>query len=217
MLNCIHHLRKFTLLVGETILGIIYEYSKWPELYVLKGGVCTQDVVGALDKLFARFGYVDQVVSDNGPQFRSWKFDNYMQAKGIKHLVTPYYPEANSSIERFFRNLKKFVKVCSLQGVGLKSELNNFLRMNRNKPIRGTGRTPAFVILSYDPRTDFPCVKRSTKQFQEMKKYNERYKLKAKEYADQSNNRRETSLKEGDAVLIIIKKTPPKKGRSVIF
>ena len=27
----------------------------------------TQDVVGALDKLFARFGYVDQVVSDNGP------------------------------------------------------------------------------------------------------------------------------------------------------
>ena len=35
-----------------------------------------------------------------------------------------------------------------------------------------------------------------------MKKYNERYKLKAKEYADQTNNRRETSLKEGDAVLI---------------
>ena len=30
---------------GETILGIIDEYSKWPELYVLKGGVCTQDVV----------------------------------------------------------------------------------------------------------------------------------------------------------------------------
>ena len=171
---------------------------------MLKGGVCTQDVVGALDKLFARFGYVDQVVSDNGPRFRSWKFDNYTQAKGIKHhLVTPYYPEANSSIERFFRNLNKFVKVCSLQGVELKSESNNFPRMYRNTPSRGTGSTPASVILSYDPRTDFPRVKRSTKKFQEMKKYNERYKLEAKEYADQSNNRRETSLKEGDAVLII--------------
>ena len=203
---------------GETILGIIDEYSKWPELYVLKGGVCTQDVVGALDKLFARFGYVDQVVSDNGPQFRSWKFDNYMQAKGIKHhLVTPYYPEANSSIERFFRNLKKFVKVCSLQGVELKSELNNFLRMYRNTPSRGTGRTPASVILSYDPRprTDFPCVKRTTKQFQELKKYNEKYKLKAKEYADQSNNRRETSLKEGDAVLI--KNLRPRKADPLYF
>ena len=63
---------------GETILGVIDEYSKWPELYVLTGGVSTQDVVGALDKLFARYGYVDQVVSDNGPQFRSWQFSNYM-------------------------------------------------------------------------------------------------------------------------------------------
>ena len=100
-------------------------------------------------------------MSDNGPQFRSWKFDNYMQAKGIKHhLVTPYYPEANSSIERFFRNLNKFVKVClcSLQRVELKSELNNFLRMYRNTPSRGTARTPASVILIYDPKTDFPCV-----------------------------------------------------------
>ena len=51
----------------------------------------TEDVVGALDGLFARYGYVDQVVSDNGPQFRSWKFENYKQAKGIKHhLITPY-------------------------------------------------------------------------------------------------------------------------------
>ena len=90
------------------------------------------------------------------------------------------------------------MKVCSLQGVDLKSELNNFLRMNRNTPSRGP------VISSYDPRTDFPCVKRTTKQFQEMKKYNERYKLKAKEYADQSNNHRESSFKEGDADLIII-------------
>ena len=126
---------------GETILGIIDEYSKLPpELYVLKGGVCTQDVDGALDKLFARFCYVDQVVSDNGPQFRSWKFDNYMQAKGIKHhLVTPYYPEANSSIERFFRNLKKFVKVCSFQGVELKSELNALLFNFLANDVRGEG------------------------------------------------------------------------------
>ena len=63
--------------------------------------------------------------------------------------------------------------MCFLQGVELKSELNNFLRMYCNTPSRGTGRTPASVILSYYPRTDFLYVKRSTKQFQEMKKYNE--------------------------------------------
>ena len=43
-----------------------------------------------------------------------------------------------------------------------------------------------------------------------------RYKLKAKEYADQSNNRRELSLKEGDAVLII-KNLRPRKADPLYF
>ena len=40
---------------GETILGIVDQYSKWPELYVLKGGVSTEQITKALDELFARF------------------------------------------------------------------------------------------------------------------------------------------------------------------
>ena len=53
--------------------------------------------------------------------------------------MTPYYPESNSSIERFFRNLKKFVKVCSFQGVELKSELNALLFNFLANDVRGEG------------------------------------------------------------------------------
>jgi len=202
---------------GETIFGIIDEFSKWPELYVLKGGVSTQDIVGSLDKLFATYGLVDQVVSDNGPQFRSWKFANYMASKGIKHhLVTPYYPQANSSIERLFRGLKKFVKACSLEKLELRDKLCDFLRMYRNTPSRGTGRTPASVILGYDPRTELPGVNKSPgKQFQELKQYSEEYKLKAKSYTDKTNNRRESTLKEGDVVFT--KNLRPRKADPVYF
>ena len=204
---------------GETILGVIDEFSKWPELFVLKGGVNTEDVVGALDTLFARYGYVDQVVSDNGPQFRSWKFENYMQVKGIKHnLVTPYCSEGNSSIERFFRNLKKFVKACTLQGRELKAEFSQFLRLYRNTPNRGTGRTPASVILSYEPHTDFPGIQKAakSKQFQGMKGHNEEYnKMKAKRYTDQVNIRRESGLRKGDVVLI--KTLNPRKADPLYF
>ena len=202
---------------GETIFGIIDEFSKWPELYVLKGGVSTQDIVGSLDKLFATYGLVDQVVSDNGPQFRSWKFANYMASKGIKHhLVTPYYPQANSSIERLFRGLKKFVKACSLEKLELRDKLCDFLRMYRNTPSRGTGRTPASVILGYDPRTELPGVNKSPgKQFQDLKQYSEEYKLKAKSYTDKTNNRRESTLKEGDVVFT--KNLRPRKADPVYF
>ena len=76
--------------------------------------------------------------------------------------------------------------------------------MYRSTPSRGTGRTPASVILSYEPRTDFPQARESTnsKQFQGMKSHNEGYKWKAKQYTDQINNRRESSLKAGDVVLM---------------
>ena len=82
---------------GPAILVVLDEHSKWPELFVLKGGVSTEDVTKLLDELFARFGNAGMVKSDNGPQFSSWKFSNFMEKRGIKHhLITPYYPQANS-------------------------------------------------------------------------------------------------------------------------
>ena len=35
---------------GETILGVVDEHSKWPELFVLKGGVSTEDATSSLDE-----------------------------------------------------------------------------------------------------------------------------------------------------------------------
>ena len=188
---------------GETILGIVDEFSKWPELYVLEDSTKTEEVIAALDNLFSRFGSADTVVSDNGPQFISWEFKNYIESKGIRHhLVTPYHPQANSTVERFFRNLKKFVKVCNLEKKCLKEELDHFLRLFRNTPSRATGRTPASLVLSYEPRVDFPRVNANNDTFQEVKKYNAQYKEKMKEYADKTNNFRFSQLKEGDKVLI---------------
>ena len=56
---------------GETILGIIDELSRWPELYVLDK-IRTTDVIIALNKTFGRFGNPEKLTSDNGPQFCSW-------------------------------------------------------------------------------------------------------------------------------------------------
>ena len=200
---------------GETILGVVDEYSKWPELFVLKGGVSTEDVIKSLDELFARFGNAGMVKSDNGPQFRSWKFSNFMEKRGIKHhLITPYYPQANSTVERFFRTLKKFVKTCSFGRAQLKSELNKFLRLYRNTPSRATGRTPASLILSYEPRMDFPSFEGPlSTESQKVKEHNQDYKLKAKTYADVTNHRRVSDTKAGDKVLL--KNLRPRKHEPV--
>ena len=195
---------------GETILGVVDEHSKWPELFVLKGGVSTEDVTRSLDELFARFGNARMVKSDNGPQFSSWKFSNFMEKRGIKHhLITPYYPQANSTVERFFRT-------CSFGHDQLKTELNKFLRLYRNTPSRATGRTPASLILSYNPKMDFPSMEAEeplSTESQKAKEYNHEYKLKTKTYADITGHRKVSDTKAGDKVLL--KNLRPKKHEPV--
>ena len=204
---------------GVTILGIIDELSRWPELYVLER-TQTKDVIEALDTTFCRFGNPDHLVSDNGPQFISWEFKNYLDREGIgHHLVTPYYPQANSSIERFFRTLKKFVKVCSIEKKELSQQLNNFLRMYRNTPLRSTGFSPADMILRYNVGCKLPIIdeirKESTQSmYREARKKDTKYKNDIKTKADIDQKRFvKSKLQPGD--LVLVKYQRPKKSQPV--
>lgn len=69
---------------GNMILGIVDEMSKWPEVYILSQ-TKSKDVIEALNDMFGRFGTPEILTSDNGPQFKSWEFANFMSKRGIKH------------------------------------------------------------------------------------------------------------------------------------
>ncbi len=59
----------------------------------------------------AREKYPDarpRIISDNGPQFISKDFKEYLRLWQTEHVRTsPYYPESNGKIERFHRTLKE--------------------------------------------------------------------------------------------------------------
>ena len=47
----------------------------------------TYQTIKILRSLFARYGIPDQVVSNNGPQFISSEFGEFMKNNGIKHWL----------------------------------------------------------------------------------------------------------------------------------
>ena len=71
----------------------------------------TSETTKALLSLFSRHGLHDILVSDNGPQFKSNEFKEFMANCGILHIKTaPYHPQTNGEAERFVQTFKNFIK-----------------------------------------------------------------------------------------------------------
>ena len=80
-------------------LLVIDAHSKWIEATIMST-TTTSKIITELCKMFAAYGLPKQVISDNGPQFTSNGFDEFMKKNGIKHLLmSPYHPKSNGEAE----------------------------------------------------------------------------------------------------------------------
>ena len=61
-----------------------------------------------LRELFATHGSPEQLVSDNGPQFITDEFGEFMRSNGIKHIKSALYrPATNGMAERSVQTFKQ--------------------------------------------------------------------------------------------------------------
>ena len=97
------------------IVAIDY-YSKWPEIAFVSE-VTSRTVITFLTQLFAREGLPSEIVSDNGVQFVSSEFEDFLKQLGISHCkASLYYPRANGEVERWNRVLKQTLQIATSQG-----------------------------------------------------------------------------------------------------
>ena len=100
------------------------EHWRFPEVEIIRSP-STSVIIEKLKKIFSIHGFPIEFVSDNGPPFQGHDFQNYLATNGIK--ITPYWPQANSHVERFMRTIEKSVRIAHSQGKNWKHDLYRFL------------------------------------------------------------------------------------------
>ena len=140
---------------GHYYLIVVDSFSKWPEVFKCKKPT-SEVAISALHELFARFGVVDCIVSDNGTQFTSSDFKEFCEDFQVNHITTPpYHPRSNGLAERFVDTLKRALKKA--KGTPTDKALQQFLQVYRITPNRNTPAElpPAQIMFAREVRSVF--------------------------------------------------------------
>jgi len=89
-------------------IGILDGCSRYVVHWDIRESMKEEGVALVIQKALEKFpGVTPRIISDNGPQFISKDFKEFVRISGMTHVRTsPYYPQSNGKLERFHRTIK---------------------------------------------------------------------------------------------------------------
>ncbi|CAB3997722.1 Uncharacterized protein K02A2.6 [Paramuricea clavata] len=141
---------------GEMFLVVVDAYSKWLEVHQMTSTTSTA-TIEKLREILATHGLPTTVVSDNGTNFTSSEFEEFMKQNGIKHIkVSPYHPASNGQAERAVRIFKEGIE--KMKEGSMRTKLSRFLLKYRITPHTTTGVPPAELLMGRHLRTQLDMI-----------------------------------------------------------
>ena len=188
--------------MGQHFLIMVDAHSKWPEVIPMTVTTAERTVI-EMRKTFAVHGLPCQIVSDNGPQFTSYHFTDFLKQNGIKHIRSaPYHPATNGEAERFVQTFKNAMKAAKYDSGTIETKLARFLLAYRNTPNSTTGQSPAELLFHRTLRTRLSLLKPSM--------YNTVMQSQAAQKEQHDKKGRERQFEVNQQVLIENQKKNPK-------
>ena len=188
---------------GKNYVLVVDYYSRYIEVKRLSE-TSSADVINSLKGMFARHGLPDSLVSDNGPQYSSSEFKQFVEECGICHLTSsPNHPSANGEAERAVRTVK-----------GLLTADDPFIAFlnYRSSPLEN-GYSPAELLMGRKLRTKLPSshdsLKPTTPDLEKVKEKELSSDIRQKLVFDQRHTARNLpELSPGDPVWIKDREEP---------
>lgn len=155
--------------LGHDFLIVVDAFTKWVEVVIMKS-TSSQETINQLRTIFARYGMPTTLVSDNGGQFTSHEFNQFMTHNGIKHLRTaPHHPSSNGQAERYVQVVKKGLRTMIKEPGSLNSKLCELLMQYRKAPHSSTHKSPAELMFGRNLKTRLDLINRAPKKMRETK------------------------------------------------
>ncbi len=85
--------------------------SNYPEC-LLTSDIRSVKLISWFEDLFSRYGNPNQLVSDDGPQFISTEFVNFLNAHGIEHIRMAIYNPSENGLNEVFNRVLKYGMQC---------------------------------------------------------------------------------------------------------
>ena len=190
---------------GESLLVTVDYYSRYFEVDILHS-TTSKVIISRLRTQFARHGIPHSLRTDNGPQFVSDEFRQFLSEMGIQHRRnTPLWPRANGEVERQNRTLLKTLKIAHAEQKNWNIELQRFFLAYRTTPHTTTGESPSKLLFGRDIRSKLPDLalfNENPNQPSAVRDNDSARKQAAKDRSDSRFNAKERDLEPGDKVLV---------------
>jgi len=99
---------------------------------------------------------------DNGPQFTSKQFEQWLSSKGITHVkASPYHPQGNGVVERLHRTLNQIVAKTTGSKGNWATVVPMALFFIRASPCEATGISPFLARQGWEPSTPIELLYRT--------------------------------------------------------
>ena len=144
---------------GKDVLIVVDAYSKWIDAKVVESASAAA-TIRVVRQMFACFGLPETIVTDNGSQFVSEEFFDFLSQNGVRLVQTaPKHPSSNGLAERAVQTVKSGVKKVS--GGTLDERLQKLLLRYRITPQGTTGQAPSELMMKRKLRTRLDLVRPS--------------------------------------------------------
>ena len=133
--------------LGKMYLILIDAHSKWIEVHITTS-TTSSITIEKMRSTFVTFGIPETLVTDNGSNFTSSEFEEFLKANGIRHIKTaPYHPASNGLAERAVQTFKSGMKKLTIGS--LETRVARFLFTYRITPQTTTGSSPSELLLGH--------------------------------------------------------------------